>query len=392
MSNSSRPMVLPALGLLGLLCGCGSSSDTPAPPPVPVQVITVKSEAVPNIVELPGRIAAVRTAEVRARTDGIVQRRLYEEGSDVAAGAPLFLIDQRDNRAQVQSSQAALQRAIAAKENAASIVARYRPLMSERAVSAQENDAARSDLRQAEAQVAEARAALARSQLLLSYTTVRAPIAGRVGNAQVTEGALVTAGEGTLMTQVDQVSPVYAVFAASNASLLDTAQQVRSGSLTLPSLGRVEVRLILENGGAYGPVGHLDFASSVVDPETGSQTVRAQFDNPQRLLAPGQFVRGRIEAGTLDNGIVVPARAVQIKGEEASVSLLGKDGTVSNRAVTLGALVGGRWIIKSGLKPGERVIVDGWQKVRPGQKAQAQTQPRAQAQAQTKPATAQQGR
>lgn len=371
MSSSSGPMVLPIIGLLGLLAGCGSSTEAPAPPPAPVEVMTVKSEVVPNIVELPGRIAAVRTAEVRARTDGIIQRRLYEEGSDVAAGTALFQIDQRDNRAQVQSAQAALQRAVAAKENAASIVARYRPLMSERAVSAQENDAARSDLRQAEAQVAEARAALARSQLLLSYTTVRAPISGRVGNAQVTEGALVTAGEGTLLTRIDQVSPVYAVFAASNASLLDTAQQVRSGTLNLPSLSRVEVRLVLENGSTYGPVGHLDFASSVVDPETGSQTVRAQFANPQRMLVPGQFVRGRIEAGTLDNGIAVPARAVQIKGEEANVSVLGKDGTVTNRAVTLGALVGKRWIIKSGLKPGERVIVEGWQKVRPGQKAQA---------------------
>jgi RND family efflux transporter MFP subunit len=369
-----------------MLSGCGDSSQAPAPPPVPVDIIFVKAEAVPNIVELPGRIAAVRSAEVRARTDGIVQRRLYEEGSDVAAGAPLFLIDQRDNRAQVQSAEAALQRAIAAKENAASIVNRYQPLMSERAVSAQEYDAARSELRQAEAQVSEARAALARSQLLLSYTTVRAPIAGRVGRAEVTEGALVTGAEGTLMTRVDQVTPAYAVFAESNASILNTIQQVRSGDLKLPSLARVEVRLVLENGATYVPVGHLDFTSSVVDPETGSQTVRALFDNPQQLLVPGQFVRGRIEAGMLDNGIVVPARAVQIKGEDASVSILGKDDMVTNRAVTLGALVGKGWIITSGLKPGERVIVDGWQKVRPGQKAQVR------AAGSQKPASPQQGR
>lgn len=366
-----------ACGLLGLLSACNSSPEAAAPPPTPVEVMTVRGAAVPNIVELPGRIAAMRTAEVRARTDGIVQRRLYEEGPDVAAGAPLFLIDQRDNRAQVQAAQATLQRAIAARDNAASIVGRYKPLMSERAVSAQEYDAAQSDLRQAEAQVSEARAALARSQLLLGYTTVRAPIAGRVGNAKVTEGALVSAGEGTLMTQVDQASPVYAIFSASNASLLDTVKQVRSGALKIPSLAQVEVKLVLENGDDYGPIGHLDFTSSVVDPETGSQTVRAQFANPERMLAPGQFVRARIVAGTLANGIVIPARAVQIKGEEASVSLLGKDGTVTARPVTLGALTGQGWIVRSGLKPGEQVIVEGWQKVRPGQKAQSKsaTQP-----------------
>lgn len=370
MSSSARRVVLPILGLFGMLSACGDSSEVTAPPPVPVEVIIVKGQAVPNVVELPGRIAAIRTAEVRARTDGIVERRLYEEGSDVAEGTPLFLIDPRDYRAQVQSAEAALQRANAARQNAASVVARYQPLMSERAVSAQEFDAARSDLQQAEAQVAEARAALARAQLLLSHTTVRAPIAGRVGSTEVTEGALVSGAEGTLMTRVDQVSPVHAVFAESNASILDLIRQVRSGDLTFPSLERVEVRLILENGETYGPIGHLDFTSTVVDPETGSQMVRAQFDNPEELLAPGQFVRGQIRAGVRDNGIVVPARAIQFKGDEASVSILGKDGMVTSRPVTLAALIDKGWIIRSGLKPGERVITEGWQRARPGQKAQ----------------------
>lgn len=370
MSGFSRTIALPALGLIGMLTACGDTSETAAPPPVPVEVIVIKNQAVPNVVELPGRIAAVRTAEVRARTDGIVQRRLFEEGSDVKAGTPLFLIDPRDYRAQVQSAQAALQRSLAARQNAASIVARYQPLLSERAVSAQEFDAARSDLQQAEAQVGEARAALARAELLLSHTTVRAPIAGRVGSAQVTEGALVSGAEGTLMTRVDQVSPVHAVFAESSASILDLIRQVRSGELTFPSLNRVEVKLILENGETYGPIGHLDFTSTVVDPETGSQMVRAQFDNPQQLLAPGQFVRGQITAGVRSNGILVPARAIQFKGEEANVSILGKDGTVSNRPVTLSALIDQGWIVRSGLRPGEQVITEGWQRIRPGQKAQ----------------------
>jgi RND family efflux transporter MFP subunit len=386
LSGSARKIVLPIFGLLGMLSACGDTSETAAPPPVPVEVMIVKGQAVPNVVELPGRIAAVRTAEVRARTDGIVERRLYNEGSHVAAGTPLFLIDPRDYKAQVQSAEAALQRTTAARQNAASIVKRYEPLMSERAVSAQEYDAARSDLQQAEAQVADARAALARAQLLLSHTTVRAPIAGRVGSAEVTEGALVSGAEGTLMTRVDQVSPVHAVFAESSASILDLIRQVRSGELTFPSLNRVEVKLILENGETYGPIGHLDFTSTVVDPETGTQVVRAQFDNPQQLLAPGQFVRGQIRAGIRDNGIVVPARAIQFSGEEAKVSVLGKDGTVSSRPVTLSALIDQGWIIRSGLKPGERVIVEGWQRARPGQKAQVKAAKRA------SPANPQQGR
>lgn len=337
---------------------------------MPVEVMTIRTEGVPNILELPGRVAAVRSAEVRARTDGIVLRRLYEEGSDVAAGAPLFLIDQRDNRAQVQSAQATLERAMAAQRNAASIVNRYRPLIDQRAVSAQEYDAARSDLAQADAQVSEAKAALARSRLLLSYTTVRAPIAGRTGRAEVTEGALVSGGEATLMARVDEVSPIYAVFTESNSAILDTVERIRNGDLKVPSMSKVGVRLVLENGETYGPVGHIDFASSIVDPETGSQVIRAVFSNPERLLAPGQFVRGRIEAGTIANGIVVPARAVQFKGQDTFVSILGRDGSVTSRPVLLGAMLRKGWIVQSGIKVGEQVITDGWQKVRPGQKAQ----------------------
>ncbi|WP_240530017.1 efflux RND transporter periplasmic adaptor subunit [Novosphingobium sp. PC22D] len=329
----------------------------------------LRSQTVPNIIELPGRIESVRMAEVRARTDGIVLRRLYEEGATVAAGTALFKIDPRDYEAQVASARAALQRAIAAKENASSIVIRYGPLIDERAVSAQEYDAAESDLRQANAQVAEARAALDRAQLQLSYTTVRAPIGGRVGAAEVTEGALVSGAEGTLMTRVDQASPVYAVFSASNASVLNTLSAVREGQLKVPALDSVEVRLELENGEEYGVIGHLDFASPVVSPETGSQTIRGQFANPAGLLVPGQFVRGKIALGMIEGGITVPSRAVQFKGEEAQVSVMGKDGTVTSRTVRLGEMVGSSWIVESGLKPGERIITDGWQKIRPGQKA-----------------------
>lgn len=350
------------------VAACSDTETQPAAPPTTVDVVTVASGAVPNVVELPGRIEAVRTAEVRARVDGIVQRRLYKEGSDVAEGAPLFLIDPRDKEAQLAQAQAALARAQAAQANARSIVSRYEPLVSRKAVSAQEYDAALSDARQADASVADARASLSRARLEVGYTMVRAPIAGRVGQAQVTEGALVSAASATLMTQINQLSPIYATFTQSSAKLQDLQQQVQSGKVNIPNLAKIEVRLVLENGREYGSVGYLDFADQSVDPSTGSQTLRARFANPDRQVLPGQFVRGRIMVGTRLGGISVPERAVQIAPEGASVMVVGKDDTVIQRTVELGGQSNGQWVIGSGLKPGERVIVDGWQKVQPGQK------------------------
>lgn len=358
-----------AMALALAACGQGASEQQQAAPPPPlVTAITLQSAEVPNVIELPGRIEAIRTAEVRARADGIVEARLYREGTDVAEGQPLFRIDQRDYRAQVQQAQAALARAEAARTNAASIVRRYQPLVSERAVSAQEFDAAQSTLRQADASVADARAALSRAQLLLSYTIVRAPIAGRVGRAQVTEGALVSATQATPLTQVDQMSPIYAVFTQSSSSLSELIQQARSGGLALPHLSNITVRLTLEDGSEYGPTGQLDFAGQTVDPTTGSQQLRARFPNPNRALLPGQFVRAHVNAGTIRNGISVPQRAVQLSNQAASVMVVDGSGTAQTRSVTLGGQVGSNWVILSGLKPGEKVITEGWQKVQPGQK------------------------
>ena len=172
------------------------------------------------------------------------------------------------------------------------------------------------------------------------------------------------------MTNVDQLAPVYATFTQSSSSLADMMDQARSGTLDIPALERIEVQLVLENGRDYGEVGHLDFAGLSVDPSTGSQMVRAKFPNRGRTLLPGQFVRGRILAGVTANGVSVPQRAVQIADEEASVTVVGRDNTAQARPVELGGLVDGQWIIRSGLKPGDRVIVEGWQKVRPGQKVQ----------------------
>ena len=264
----TRSLTCVTLALIATFTAACSKQEAPpaAPPPMGVETLTLAEEKLPNVVELPGRIEAVRTAEVRARTNGIVLKRLYKEGTDVRQGAPLFEIDPREYRAQVQQGEAALQRAIATRTNAASVVQRYTPLLSERSVSAQEYDAALADLRQAEAQVAEARAVLDQNKLQLGFTTVRSPIDGRVGRARVTEGALVSGTESTLMTTVNQVTPVYAVFTQSNAAILDIMEKVKAGSVQIDSLQSVKVELTLDNGSPYPLTGQLDFTDQTVDP------------------------------------------------------------------------------------------------------------------------------
>lgn len=367
---SSRNLAV-ALGAASVLAACSAKPPAGPPPPTEVTAITVQATEVPNVIELPGRIEAVRTAEVRARVDGIVQRRLYQEGSDVPAGAPLFQIDPRDMRAALEAAEAERHRAEAARVNAAQVVSRYEPLVARKAISAQEYDAAVSTLRQAEAQSAQARATVDRARLQLSYTLVTSPIAGRAGRAQVTEGALVSGASATLMTTVEQLAPVYTIFAPSSVTSLDFNARVRAGTLKAPQLNDVKVHLILENGSAYGPIGHLDFTDRTVDPSTGGQTIRALFPNPDQVLLPGQFVRGRIEAGVLPNGVRIPQRAVQLSDKQAQVTVINPDGTVASREVELGALDGSGWVINSGLGPGDKVVVDGWQKVQPGQKVRA---------------------
>lgn len=350
--------------LLATACG---KSEPPPPPPPSVDVISVRASTVPHVIELPGRIQAVRTAEVRARVDGIVERRVYEEGTDVAAGRPLFQIDPRQNQAAFNSAQAALNRALAGAANARAVVGRYAPLVRQKAISNQEYDAAVAQAGQAEADVASARAALERARLDLTYTTVTAPISGRAGRAQVTEGALVSASQATLLTTIEQLDPVYVNFSQSSSDLLKVRRDVSSGSLRVGRLDRIRVKLILEDGTVYGPEGHLDFLDMAVDEATGTVSLRAEFPNPRSELLPGQFVRARVEAGSNPTGIAVPQRAVQLAGQGGSVMILGANNRAVARPVQLGPLQSGSWVIQSGLKPGDRLIVSNLQKVRPGQ-------------------------
>ena len=354
-----------AAALVLALAGC-SQEAPPAPPPPEVEVITVRSQQVPNVVELPGRVQAVRTAEVRARVDGIVQRRLYEEGTDVGAGQGLFSIDPRELRASLGAVQASLARARANAANAQQDVNRYRPLLADQAISKQEYDAAVARLRSAQADVAQAQAQVESAQLSLGYTTVRAPISGRAGRAQVTEGALVSAAAGTLLTTIEQINPIYVNFSQSSSDLLALRRDLTAGRLNAPSLERIAVQLQLEDGSSYGIAGHIDFLDLSIDEATGTAALRAEFPNPGKLLLPGQFVRARVLAGVKE-GIMVPQRAVQVTPQGGTVMVVGAKNIVEARPVRLGSLEGSNWVVLGGLKPGDKVIVSGLQKVQPGQ-------------------------
>lgn len=350
---------------LVMLCSCGSKAP-PAPPPPEVRVVTAKAQSIENITEVPGRVQAVRTSQVRARVDGIVERRLYDEGTDVKAGQTLFVIDPREYRANVSAVAATLTRAQATQANARQDVERYKGLVKEQAISQQEFDAAMARLRTAEADVAQTQAQLENAQLNLSYTKVTAPIAGRAGRAQVTEGALVSASAATLLTTIEQLDPIYVNFSQSSAYLLAIRREISAGALKVPELGKVTVTLLLEDGSPYPRAGHLNFLDLSIDQATGTAAVRAEFPNPEQILLPGQFVRARIEAGIRPHGFWIPQRAVQLNPSGPVVMIIAEGDTVAVRQVKLGEQRGDRWIVLGGLNDGDRIIVDGIQKVQPG--------------------------
>ncbi len=349
-----------------LIAACSGEPAPPQPQPIPVQTVTIRHQSIPNVIELPGRVEPVRKAEVRARVTGIVQKRLYTEGTIVAEGQPLFSIDPRESRASYAQTQAALARARATQSNARAVVERFKPLVAENAISGQEYDAALAAAREAEANVAQIRAQLDAASLQLNYTTVRAPIAGRAGRAEVTEGALVSQAEGTLMTRIEQTAPVYVNFAQAASEVLAIRRAISAGKIAMNANDSVEVRLTFTDGSEYPIPGYIDFLALSVDEETGTVGLRAEFPNPSGLLLPGEFVRAKLFMGEVKQGIVVPQRAVTLSERGASVFVIDAKGLVAPRPVKLGALVDGNWIVESGLKPGDVVIVSNLQKLRPG--------------------------
>lgn len=355
--------LLPTL-LLVSLAACEPRSAAPpggmaGMPPPEVDVITVAPRGVPLTIEAPGRLQAVRTAEVRARVEGIVERRAYQEGGEVKAGALLFQIDDRTLAANLASAGANLAKARAQALIAGQNQERMQALAGSKAISKQELDQSIAAKAQAEAEVAAAKAAITRAEIDLSYTKVTAPISGRIGRALVSEGALVGKGEATPLARIEQYDPIWVNFSQSSAEFLDLREaQGKTRNAT--------VTLLLENGRAYPRPGKLLFSDLVVDPATGSVGLRAEFPNPDRALLPGQFVSVRLPVAQVDNAIVVPQRAVQVSPQGQAVLLVGADGKVIPQPVKTGGLSGDGWIIAEGLKGGEKVIVDGVQKARPG--------------------------
>ena len=349
-----------------LLAACGKDQGGPPPPPE-VSVITLKARAIQITDQLPGRTTAFRVAEVRPQVTGIVQRRLFSEGTEVKAGQQLFQIDSGSYRAALSSAEAALKRAEAQAVTAKLLQERYAPLIDANAVSKQENDEAIASRARAEADVASARAAVDAARINVVYTQVLSPITGQIGRTLVTEGALVTSGQQSPLATVQQLDPIYVDITQSSTDMLRLQRQLASGELVKDDKNQAEVTLTLEDGSLYPERGRLKVSEASVDPSTGSVTLRAVFPNPRRELLPGMFVRAQLAQGTRSAALLVPQRGVSHNPKgEATVLIVDKDDKVAERVVTADRSINGEWLITAGLAQGDRVIVDGLQKAKPG--------------------------
>lgn len=366
-------MVVLGTGLGALLAGCGQSSSSTAPttpPPPEVGVVTVAPGRADLATELPGRLEAFRVAQVRARAAGILQKRLFTEGSDVKAGQVLFEIDPAPYRATLASAQAQLARAEANLTQAQALADRYAPLAKTQAVSQQEALNAQAAAQQARADVAAGKAAVQTAQINLGYSAVTAPIAGRIGRALVTEGALVGQGEATPLAVVQQVDKLYVNFTQSAAEVMRLRQALAEGRLQRAG-GKeaAQVQVLLEDGSLYPETGRLLFSDLSVDTTTGQITLRAELPNSKGLLLPGLYVRVRLAQAEVPDAIWLPQQAVARGSAGESVLVVAEDGSVSARPVKLGLAQGGKALVLSGLKAGEKVVVDGLQRVKAGGKA-----------------------
>src|SRR6266404_1386688 len=358
--------VAPVLAAV-VLAGCGSAKPAPAPPPPEVSVLTVHRGSVPITTELPGRTSAYLVAQVRARVDGIVLKRDFKEGSEVKAGQRLYQIDPAPYIAALNSAQASLQKAEANLASMTAQAERFKILVAANAVSKQDYDNAVSTQGQAAADVATGKASVATAQINLGYTNIVSPITGRIGPSLVTQGAYVQLSAATLMATVQQIDPVYVDLTQSSVEGLQLRRDIASGQLKLNGPDQAKVTLLLEDGTQYPLPGSLQFTDITVDQGTGSVTVRAIFPNPRFVLLPGMFVRARIEEGVNENAILVPQVGVthDPKGQ-ATALVVGSDNKVAVRPLQLRGTNGNQWIVEGGVEDGDRVIVAGGQKVKPG--------------------------
>lgn len=376
MNPVFRKPALAAAGAMALSCatvllaGCSpSTAVAPHAQVAEVGVYTVAPQVLPITSVLPGRTAAYQVAEVRPQVGGLIQKRLFVEGADVKAGSALYQIDPASYQAAYDSAKAALAKAKANLLTSGPKVARYKELVAIEGVSRQEYDDAVAANEQAKADVQAASAALEAAAINLRYTHVDAPISGRIGRSSVTPGALVTASQASALTTVQQLDPIYVDVTQSSEDLLRLKRELDSGNLKKAG---AKVTLLLADGSKYGQAGTLQFSDVSVDPGTGNVTLRALFPNPKHDLLPGMFVRAVVESGVDEQAITVPQQGVtRTPKGEATALVLNREGKVEQRTLVTGGTLGDRWLVKSGLSAGERVIVEGVQKVKPGASATA---------------------
>ena len=371
LAASAQPRgVLTAAVFAALLAGCGQSAAPPAagagaaPPPVEVGVINVTQGSVGLMTELPGRTEASRVAQVRARVAGILQRQLFREGSEVKADQPLFEIDAAPYRATLASAQATLARAEANLMQAQAQAERYKPLLDANAISQQDYINAVAAHKQAQADVAIGKAAVQTAQINVGYASVNSPIAGRIGRALVTEGALVGQGEATPLALVQRIDPMFVNITQPVADVLRLRAAIASGKLkNAGDKATAAVRIVLDDGSLYALPAKLLFSDLTVDPSSSQITLRAEVPNPKGTLLPGMYVRARLEQAALNSAILLPQQAVQRSAQGDSVKVVAADGSVSTRAVKVGAAKDEQWVVLEGLQVGEQVVADGFQKL-----------------------------
>jgi len=373
---SSAGIVLVLAAMAPLLAGCDEPNTAVASVPTvdpDVSIVTVKPQPRALVRELPGRVAPTRVSEVRPRVSGIVIQRLFRQGSEVKAGDPLYRIDPRPFEVEVLSSEAALAKAEAVLEQATLQERRVSQLLRERAAPAVENEKAVAAQRQAAADVEARKADLERAKLNLDYATIRAPIDGIVGAAQVSEGALVVQNDTFTLATIQQLDPIYADFTQSVTELMRLKRAFETGDLERIAPDAIKVRLVLDDGSLYPIPGRLLFSEAKVDANTGQVTLRGEFANPKRDLLPGMYVRVRIEQGIDTDAIAVPEQAIQRNGGGGSeVYVVRDDNRAVLQPVRTGAVQDGQWFVTEGLKAGDRVVVEGFQKIAPGDKVKPQ--------------------
>ena len=364
-------LLLAAAGALGL-AGCGKALPPPASSAPPeVGVVRARAEAVPLTREVVGRVSPVRTADVRARVAGVLLKRLYREGSEVREGQPLFQIDPAPLRATLDAALAQLAQADANAKNAHVTAERNRTLIPSGLISRSDVDTSNANERSTSAAVKQAQANVEAARISLGYATVTAPIAGRSGQQQVTEGALVGQGEATLLTTIEQIDHVYVNFDRPADEILRLRNEEQTGEVTLVERDKAHLQIILPNGEAYPEIGTVDFAAVTVDPTNGAIAFRGVIANPDRLLLPGMFVNIRLIIGNQNHAFLVTQAAVRRDSTGAFVQVVGSDGRVVQKRVQAETMLANNWIITQGLEDGDQIIVSGVDKVKPGTLARA---------------------